>query len=120
MTAVEAFAQTQVPRDYIGTWVLRIVENGETQEGSLTFRADTWTFITPDQDMMTAEIVSCKAITNEDTNSKQNFPNGILMSIRQTQTGNIVSMQVFLHRDKKQVIMPDFLGFDMEFAFIKQ
>jgi len=119
ISSVGAFAQTEIPSDFIGTWTLKVKENREIIESNLIFNVDTWTFIAPGQNI-TAEIVSCQIITNEDKNSKKDFPNGILLSIRQVQTGNIVSIRIFQHRNKQMVILPDFFGFDKKFAYSKQ
>ncbi|GHV12516.1 hypothetical protein FACS189491_05670 [Spirochaetia bacterium] len=96
--SMDSFAQdsTQVPKDYIGTWILE-------GQGSFIISADTFSIVSLDGRQMTAEIAFCQIIINEDSNTKQDYPNGIWLSVMREDGDASSGFQLFLSRDKKGI-----------------
>jgi hypothetical protein len=121
---VGAFAQVQVPRDYQGTWVLRLEENGQIVEMILTFRTDTFSsFFNGEQ--VSTEIESWREITNEDLDTKNEYPfGGLCIYMQPLGDRKRVQMQIFLSRDKRRIILPGMAGSTMaeviQYPFIKK
>ena len=96
VSTVSIFGQNHVnvPSEYIGTWVIVGEEYGETMAARMIMRTDSLSLFMFGQ-QISAEIVSHRGITNEEPSTRLDYANGLLISIRQAQTGNVVAFQVF-------------------------
>ena len=114
----------QVPDDYIGTWIFTSKENDETNEDEtdktieikFILGLDTLTAEFPD-DNFTIEIVSCRKIKNKSLNTGEYYPKGISLSFMESLSETI---EIYLSRDKKRIVLPVLIEDDPQFSFIKQ
>jgi len=113
--------------DFYGTWVAKITEDGETVLITFTISAANMIMSvklssgneTMDLEDVHVSILSWTSITNSDSATRVNFPNGY--EINTSLDGVEEPIEIFISRDKRQLTAPDLndsLG--RVFFFIKQ
>jgi len=98
--SVLSYAQAQSQNDFYGKWIY--------QDGKMEFiiTAKTFTSVrTPSREQNTFEIFSWEKITNDNKDTKNDYPNGYLVGLRHG-LGNTTA-KLFMHRDKDSMISTD-------------
>jgi len=103
---ISSCTQTQSQNDFYGTWVFD--DEGKMEYFiTATIFTTTWTpelvsYVAP-VEKDTFEIFSWEKITNENADTKDDYPTGYLLGLRHGRLGNTTS-RLYMHRNKNSLI----------------
>jgi hypothetical protein len=111
INSVNLFANTQ---DFYGTWIGEYSEDGEVVRMNFlidkSILAIEIVYIIDDeilgQEEFSIEIIDWEEIVNTDNNTKNNYPNGYSLELNAPLGSTF--LEIYISRDKKQLIIPNF------------
>jgi hypothetical protein len=94
--------------DLYGTWTIDFEKKSEESRLQILLNASTITSISSgyDQDSRSSEIFSWQEHTNDDEKTKNDFPNGFVITLKNTNSGKIEPVDVYISKNKKQLVIP--------------
>ena len=106
--STSVMADTLSQSDFYGTW------NFNTSNETLVsiIAHDTWTIKINNEEPMTVKILRWENIDNYSIRTFQLFPNRFRITIEQL-NGKIANTILYIDREKRRIIMPDFSGNEM-------